>query len=57
MRTLLLLMLALPLMPHLTAQAETLRRSYKKPAPETLPLSKSFFREEEVRGTCSQMRC
>lgn len=53
MRFLIFIILTLPTF----AQGEVLRRNHGKPAPEQLSLSKSFFREEEVKGSCSERRC
>jgi hypothetical protein len=54
MRFLLLLLIAIA---PLYTQAETLRRSYKKPAPEPLQLSKEFSHFEEVKSTCTRREC
>lgn len=54
MRPLILLLLAL--MP-LHSEAETLRRSYKEPAPKPITLSKEFFHYEEVPATCTRRVC
>jgi len=40
-----------------TAEAETLRRSYRKPAPETFALRKDFYKIVNKRSTCYKEQC